>query len=120
MAAMPGGITVDQGLVSRPALEGAAARFGLRVHDDVQTYDGLQQAAGRGEPVLVDVRNQRFPDGHWLVVTAVTPQGVQVADSSGYHLTSMSREAFTSAWSGRGIRVEPGRTTAQSPTAGAY
>lgn len=105
LKAMAGGITVERGLVSRPALVAAAARFGLQAQDNVTSYDALQQATAAGQPVLVDVTNGRFPEGHWLVVTGADQRGVSVVDSSGYHLTSMSRDEFLAAWSKRGIRI---------------
>src|SRR4051812_14185797 len=38
LRAMPGGVTPEQGLVSRPALVQAAARYGLKAADDVTDY----------------------------------------------------------------------------------
>jgi hypothetical protein len=114
MRAMPGGITVERGLVSRPALVNAAAKFGLHAQDNVTSYDALQQATAAGQPVLVDVTNGRFPEGHWLVVTGADARGVAIVDSSGYRLTSMSRDEFLAAWSKRGIRIMNGP---QSPAA---
>jgi hypothetical protein len=112
MKAMGGGITVAHGLVSRPALVNAAARFGVQAQDNVTSYDALQQATAAGQPVLVDVTNGRFSEGHWLVVTAADQRGVSIVDSSGYHLTSMSRDEFLSSWSKRGIRI---MNAAQTP-----
>jgi hypothetical protein len=108
MRQMPGGITVAQGLVSRPSLVNAAAKFGLQAQDNVTSYDALQQATAAGQPVLVDVTNGRFPEGHWLVVTGADPRGVSIVDSSGYRLTSMSRDEFLASWSKRGIRIMNG------------
>jgi hypothetical protein len=108
MRVMPGGITVERGLVSRPSLVNAAAKFGLRAQDNVTSYDALQQATAAGQPVLVDVTNGRFPEGHWLVVTGADARGVTIVDSSGYRLTSMSRDEFLAAWSKRGIRIMNG------------
>lgn len=105
MKAMPGGMTPELGLISRPALMQAAARFGLQTRDDVTSYESLQSATAAGKAVLVDVRNQRFPEGHWLVVTGADARGVNVVDSSGFNLTWLPRDEFTRSWSGRGIRV---------------
>jgi hypothetical protein len=112
LKAMPGGLTVAQGLVSRPALVGAAARFGVQAQDNVTSYDALQQATAAGQPVLVDVTNGKFPEGHWLVVTGADSRGVSIVDSSGYHLTTMSRDEFQAAWSKRGIRILGGPRSA--------
>jgi ABC-type bacteriocin/lantibiotic exporter with double-glycine peptidase domain len=115
MQAMPGGITVQQGLVSRPSLVNAAAKFGLQAQDNVTSYEALQQATAAGQPVLVDVTDGRFPEGHWMVVTAADQRGVSLVDSSGYKLASMSREEFQAAWSKRGIRI---MNAPQGPNAG--
>jgi predicted double-glycine peptidase len=119
MAQMPGGITVQQGLVSRPSLVGAAQRFGLAASDDVTSYEALAQATAQGEPVMVDITNRRFPEGHWIVVTGVTPDGVTVADSSRHNTTFIPRAEFEASWSRRGIRVQsaaPAPMPAATPT----
>jgi hypothetical protein len=100
-----GGVTPELGLVSRPALVGAATQLGLAAADDVVGYESLRRAAGAGQPVLVDVTNGRFPEGHWMVITAADSAGVRVVDSSGYNLTFILRDEFIADWSGRGIRV---------------
>ncbi|MEA2638675.1 MAG: hypothetical protein QOF51_69 [Chloroflexota bacterium] len=102
---MQGGITPEQGLTSRQALLDAAASFGLQARDDVGNLDALQAATQHGEQVLVDVRNQQFPEGHWMVATASSDGGVSLVDSSGYALTSMTKQDFLAAWSGKGIRI---------------
>jgi uncharacterized protein YvpB len=106
MKAMPNGITIKLGLVSRPSLVNAANQFGAKATDDVTSYEGLDQATANGQPVLVDVRNGRFPEGHWMVVTGVDQNNVQVADSSRYDLKSIPRGEFLRSWSGRGVRLE--------------
>jgi len=105
MRAMPGGMTPELGLVSRPRLVNAAARFGLSAHDEAMTYDALRQAVAAGQPVLVDVTNARFPEGHWMVVTGADTTGVRLADSSGYNLTHLTHAEFLNGWSRRGIRI---------------
>lgn len=107
MRAMPGGLTPELGLVSRRSLMEAAEQFGAGARDDVASHESLRAALAAGQPVLVDVRNQRFPEGHWMVATSVNEQGVGVIDSSGYRLTSIPREEFLESWSGRGIRILP-------------
>ncbi len=113
-----GGITVQQGLVSRPALVHAAARFGLQARDEPMSYDALQRATASGQPVLVDITNARFPEGHWIVVTGADAQGVSIVDSSGYRLTRLSREEFVRAWSGRGVRILHAAAPAGAPLNG--
>jgi uncharacterized protein YvpB len=114
MKAMPGGMTIALGLVSRPALVNAANQFGAKATDDVTSYDALKQATDNGQPVLVDIRSPKFPEGHWIVVTGVDDNGIRTADSSRYNMTSMSRSDFTRSWSGRGIRLE-GLTPTAAP-----
>lgn len=114
MKAMPGGMTIEQGLVSRPSLVNAANQFGAKATDDVNGYEALDQATENGQPVLVSIRDNRFPEGHWLVVTGVDENGVQVADSSRYDLTTIPRGEFLRSWSGRGIRLE-GLTSPAAP-----
>jgi len=114
MKAMPNGMTIQLGLVSRPSLVNAANQFGAKATDDVTSYDGLDQATENGQPVLVDIRNGRFPEGHWIVVTGVDENNVQVADSSRYDLKSIPRGEFLRSWSGRGVRLE-GLTPSAAP-----
>lgn len=106
MREMPNGMTVALGLVSRPSLVNAANSFGAKAADDVRTYEGLRAATEAGQPVLVDLRSKKFPEGHFVVVTGVDEEGVRVADSSRYDLTRISKGEFTSIWSGKGIRVD--------------
>jgi len=119
MKAMPGGMTIQLGLVSRPSLVNAANQFGAKATDDVNSYEGLDQATENGQPVLVDIRNSRFPEGHWIVVTGADENGVQVADSSRYDLKSIPRGEFMRSWSGRGIRLEGLTPTSSSTSANA-
>jgi hypothetical protein len=122
MKEMPGGMTIALGLVSRPSLVNAANKFGAKATDDVVGYEALKQATDSGQPVLLDIRNGKFPEGHWIVVTGVDDKGVRTADSSRYNLTSISKGELLSSWkSGRGIRLEgltptaaPGRPSTQS------
>jgi ABC-type bacteriocin/lantibiotic exporter with double-glycine peptidase domain len=101
-----GGITVAQGLVSRPALVATARKFGLAAEDRAIPYEQLAIAA-REHPVLVDITNAKFPQGHWLVVAGADASGVDIVDSSGYRLTHMTRGDFQAAWSGRAVLLSP-------------
>jgi hypothetical protein len=115
MKEMPGGMTIKLGLVSRPSLVNAANHFGAKATDDVTSYDALKQATENGQPVLVDIRNGKFAEGHWIVVTGVDDNGIQCADSSRYDMTTMPKGEFMRSWSSRGIRLEgltPTTTTA--------
>lgn len=105
LEAMPGAVSPRLGLVRRSGLVEAAARFGMAARDDVTSLEGLRQAVDAGQPVLVDVTSSRFPEGHWLVATAVDGDDVRLADSSGYALTSLPVSEFLATWSGKGVRV---------------
>src|SRR5262249_49674995 len=94
MKAMPGGMTIALGLVSRPSLVNAANQFGGKATDDVTSYETLKQATDNGQPVLVDIRNGKFPEGHFIVVTGVDENGVKCADSSRYNMTSIAKGEF--------------------------
>lgn len=109
------GITVEQGLISRPALVATARANGLNAVDGPLSYDQLV-AAARGGPVLVDVTNKQFPAGHWLVVTGADAGGVSLVDSSGYGLTRMSRADLVASWSGRGVRLAASSSPAATQT----
>ena len=114
MKAMPGGMTIKLGLVSRPSLVNAANQFGATATDDVKGYEALKAATDNGLPVLVSIRNGKFPEGHWIVVTGVDDGGITCADSSRYDLTSISKSDFLKSWDNRGIRVE-GLTPTAAP-----
>jgi uncharacterized protein YvpB len=114
MKAMPGGMTIKLGLVSRPSLVNAASQFGVTATDDVRSYEALKEATDKGQPVLVDIRNGKFAEGHWIVVTGVDENGIKCADSSRYDFTSIPRGEFLRSWSSRGIRLE-GLTPTAAP-----
>ncbi|MCC7104533.1 MAG: C39 family peptidase [Chloroflexi bacterium] len=115
LRALGNGITPSLGLVSRPALVAAARQFGLAARDDVTSYQALQRAVASGQPVLVDVTNSRFPEGHWLVVTGAGASGVTVADSSGFRLRAMGRDELMASWSGHGVRLGAPSATRLGP-----
>ena len=114
MKAMPGGMTIKLGLVSRPSLVNAANQFGATATDDVRSYEALKEATDKGQPVLLSIRNGKFPEGHWIVVTGVDENGVKCADSSRYDLTSISKGELLRSWDSRGIRLE-GLTPTAAP-----
>jgi hypothetical protein len=105
MRAAPGAVSLDVGLVSRTALVDTARRFGLGARDDVADYAALEAATAAGNPVLADIANAQFPEGHWVVVTRANHSGVQLVDSSGYDLKWIPRDDFMGSWLGRGIRI---------------
>jgi hypothetical protein len=65
--------------------------------------------------VLVDVVDAKqqtpypgFVVGHWLVVTGVSATAVQVADSSGYHIHTLTPALFRTLATGIGVVVWQG------------
>jgi uncharacterized protein YvpB len=106
MKEMPGGMTIALGLVSRPSLVNAANKFGANAKDDVKGWDALKEATDNGQPVIVSIRNGKFPEGHFIVVTGVDENGITCAESSRYNLTSISKGEMLRSWDNRGIRIE--------------
>ncbi len=114
MKAMPGGMTIKLGLVSRPSLVNAANQFGATATDDVKGYEALKEATDKGQPVLVSIRTGKCPEGHWIDVTGVDDNGITCADSSRYDYTSLPKSEFVRSWDSRGIRLE-GLTPTAAP-----
>ena len=117
MKEMPGGMTIALGLLSRSSLVNAANTFGAGATDDVRNYEELKAATDNGQPVIVSIRNAKFPDGHFIVVTGVDDRGITCADSSRLNLTSISKSELLRTWDSRGIRIE-GFTPNAAPARG--
>ncbi len=109
-------ITPEHGLLHADALEQVAKAYGLQA----QTFWHwtTQQMAGvvaQGIPVLVllvDAKRQTpypgFVVGHWLVVVRVSASQIEVRDSSGYHLRSLSPKLFQTLFTGVSVVVWQG------------
>jgi hypothetical protein len=69
------------------------------------TLRDVQAALAAGQIALVDHTGRTFPEGHWVVVTAVRAREVRVVDSSAARLTSPPRWRVEAAWSRRVVLV---------------
>lgn len=112
-------ITPQQGLLSASALATVAEGYGFHAVTfwHWQLSD-MAQVTKQGVPVLVDVVDAQqqtpypgFVVGHWLVVTGVTATAVQVADSSGYHIKTLTPALFQRLSTGIGVVIWQGTLT---------
>ncbi len=109
-------ITPQNGLLSASALGTVAKGFGLQGRTFRNwTLEDVSQVTKQGVPVLIDVVDARrqtpypaFAVGHWLVVTAVSSDQVQVSDSSGYHIHRLSLALFHTLFTGTSVVVWQG------------
>ncbi|HLV98699.1 MAG TPA: C39 family peptidase [Ktedonobacterales bacterium] len=112
-------ITPQQGLLHAEALATVAKGYGLHTETFwTWTLADVAQVTRQGVPVLVNVVDAKqqtpypgFVVGHWLVVTGVSATAVQVADSSGYHIHSLSPALFRLLATGIGVVVWRGTLT---------
>lgn len=100
------GIDRQVGLLDRRKLAQVANDLGMPTGVRTMDYQGLREAVKAGHPVMTDITNGQFPDGHWLVVSGVDDAGVSVVDSSGYNLTRIDRQTFERSWSRSALVVE--------------
>ncbi len=104
-------ITPENGLLHADALTSVAKEFGFQAVTFWNwTLDDVAHVTGQGVPVLVDVvdakRQTPYPGlsvGHWLVVVGVTANQVEVRDSSGYHIHTLSPALFHTLATGIGV-----------------
>lgn len=89
----------QRGLLDRRTLSRVASELGLPNTIRQLDYDGLREVVRSGRPVMTDITNAQFPDGHWLVVVGVDDRGVRVVDSSGYNLSWIDRQTWEHSWS---------------------
>jgi hypothetical protein len=116
IAGLGGDLSPRAGLLSADGLPRVAASFGVPATlRKSATLREVQAAVASGQIALVDFTDEAFPEGHWLVVTAVTAREVQVVDSSAARLTSVPRWHLEATWSHRVVLVgEPAWETARS------
>ncbi|HEU5369419.1 MAG TPA: C39 family peptidase, partial [Ktedonobacterales bacterium] len=109
-------ITPSAGLLRAGALETVAKGYGFRGITFWQwKLEDVARVTKQGVPVLVDVvdakRQTPYPGffvGHWLVVVKVSGNQVEVRDSSGYHIQSLSRALFHTLFTGIGVVIWQG------------
>ncbi|HEY3080110.1 MAG TPA: peptidoglycan binding domain-containing protein [Chloroflexota bacterium] len=116
IAGLGSALSPRSGLLVAEGLPRAAASLGVpaALRKSVTLRD-VQAAIAAGDIALVDFTDEAFPDGHWVVVTAVTAQEVRVVDSSAARLTTMSRWHLEATWSHRVVLV--GEPSWRSPAA---
>lgn len=108
-----GAISVASGLTDATALAGVAEQYGYQA--DIFWHWSAQEVAqltGQGVPVLVllvDARQQTpypaFVVGHWLVVVSSSASLVEVRDSSGYRIHSLTQPVFHTLFTGIAVVV---------------
>jgi hypothetical protein len=104
-------ITPENGLLHADALTLVAKGFGFQAVTFWKwTLEDVAQVTGQGVPVLIDVVDAKqqtpypaFVVGHWLVVVHVSADQVEVRDSSGYHIHSLSTSLFHTLFTGIGV-----------------
>src|ERR1051326_2183629 len=104
-------ITPESGLLDAGALEKVAEGYGFQGHTFWKwTLDDIAHVTNQGVPVMIDVVDAKkqtpypgFVVGHWLVVVSVSADQVEVRDSSGYHIHSLSLSVFYTLFTGIGV-----------------
>lgn len=105
-------ITVADGLLHSSGIDRTVARFGFHatwLHPG--SLDQVIATANSGTPVIINLRGPDFPSGHFQVVTGGTSTHVSVADSSRLHMTTWTRQALSSYYTGLAVVVEPNPDT---------
>lgn len=109
-------ITIQQGLLHAGALESVAKGYGFQAITFWSwTLSNIAHVTKQGVPVLIDVvdakRQTPYPAlsvGHWLVVTSVSANQVEVRDSSAYHIRYLSLALFHILYTGIGTVIWQG------------
>jgi len=106
-------ITPQSGLLNAGALAAVASEYGFQAKTFWHlTAQQVARLTVQGVPVLADVvdakRQTAYPDfvvGHWLVVVGVSQNQIEVRDSSGYHIRSLSPATFHILFTGISVVV---------------
>jgi hypothetical protein len=109
-------ISPSAGLLSADALVSVAKGYGFKgVTFWTWKLQDVAHVTSQGVPVLVDIVDAKqqtpypgFVVGHWLVVVKVSANQVEVRDSSGYHIHSLSRALFHTLFTGIGVVIWQG------------
>jgi len=109
-------ITPEHGLLHPEALETVAKEYGFHAITFWRwSIEDVAAVTGQGAPVLVDVvdakRQTPYPGfvvGHWLLVTSVASDHIEVGDSSGYHIHALSPDVFHTLFTGIGVVIWKG------------
>ena len=106
-------ISAEAGLLHAEALATVAEGYGYQTHLAWQwSAQQVAQVTSQGVPVLVllvDGRQQTpypaFVTGHWLVVVSVSATQIEVRDSSGYRIHTLTPALFHTLFTGVAVVV---------------
>ena len=101
--------SVYGGLLRNDGIALTASYFGFNTYSsDSMSLQTLINAANRGTPVIVDVRDSYyFPGGHFFVVRGGDSQYVYIADSSPANFQRMTHAELLGMWQGFGAILTP-------------
>lgn len=103
-----GAITPELGLTTEAGIANTAAKFGFRTNwGHTRSLDQVIAAANSGTPVIVSWPPQTYAGGHIVVVTGGNATTIDLADSSKYDRTNLSREQFSVWWRGFSAILTP-------------
>lgn len=94
-------ITPEEGLLEESGIAHTGSQFGFKTtwgHN--LSLDQVIAAANAGTPVIVSFPPDRYAGGHILVVRGGDKNNVDLADSSLYNRTVVSRSFFLQYWEG--------------------
>ena len=101
-------ITPALGLTEDAGIARTAAQFGFQTNWGYNlSYDQVIATANQGKPVIVSWPPYRYDGGHLVVVIGGNSRTVQIADSSRYDRSSVSRAQFMQWWAGFSAIVTP-------------
>jgi hypothetical protein len=105
-------ISADQGLLyGVDSIRTTVRRFGFSATDlSGATLESIIATANAGQPVIVSFPPQTWTGGHILVLRGGTDQTINLADSSQYNLTTISRAKFLKYWRGFAVVISPEAT----------
>lgn len=109
-------ITPENGLLNANALALVANDFGYQAMTFWRwSEQQVAEVTAQGAPVMVDVvdtkRETPYPGfvvGHWLTVVGVSADHIDVRDSSGYHIKTLTPHVFHTLFKGIGVVVWQG------------
>ena len=94
-------ITPSEGLLEESGIQHTGTQFGFKtVWGHNLSLDQVIAAANSGTPVIVSFPPDRYAGGHILVVRGGNANYVDLADSSLYNRTQVTRSFFLTYWEG--------------------
>jgi hypothetical protein len=103
-----GGITPESGLMGHDYLIQAARNLGAQGFSISSSRENIMAEISRGRPVIIDIRDRRFPEGHFITITGADQNGVKVVDSSAANLSQLSWQELLASnrYSGKSIVIQ--------------